>query len=103
MDNTSDFKIPGDPLQTLRSMADAGVGACAALVSHTTEPFRETLQSIMLEALRQLNMPSRKDVLNLRARLDNIEAQLEEINAKLDGLKHNERPRRKARARNERT
>ena len=49
-----------------------------------SSPFHEALEKAMLQALQQLSMPSRADVLSLAERLTNIEMKLDDIDAKLD-------------------
>jgi len=49
-------------------------------------PFREIMEKTMLQALQQLSMPSRADVISLAERLTNVEMKLDDIDAKLDKL-----------------
>jgi hypothetical protein len=49
-------------------------------------PFREIMEKSMLQALQQLSMPSRADVISLAERLTNVEMKLDDMDAKLDKL-----------------
>jgi len=51
-----------------------------------SSPFRETMEKAMLQALQQLSMPSRADIISLAERLTNIEMKLDDVDAKLDGI-----------------
>jgi len=51
-----------------------------------SNPFREALEKSMLQALQQLNMPSRDDFISLAERLTNVEMKLDDIDAKLDEI-----------------
>ena len=51
-----------------------------------SSPFREVMEKTMIQALQQLNMPSRADVISLAERLTNVEMKLDDIDAKLDKL-----------------
>ena len=51
-----------------------------------SSPFREIMEKTMLQALQQLNMPSRADVISLAERLTNVEMKLDDMDAKLDKL-----------------
>jgi hypothetical protein len=52
----------------------------------TTAPFREALDKSMLQALQQLELPSRQEVAALAERFTNIEMRLDDIDAKLDAI-----------------
>ena len=49
-------------------------------------PFRDFMEKSMLQALQQLSMPSRADVISLAERLTNVEMKLDDMDAKLDKL-----------------
>jgi hypothetical protein len=51
-----------------------------------SSPFREIMEKTMLQALQQLSMPSRADVISVAERLTNVEMKLDDIDAKLDKL-----------------
>jgi hypothetical protein len=51
-----------------------------------SSPFREMTEKAMLQALQQLSMPSRADIISLAERLTNVEMKLDDIDAKLDKL-----------------
>ena len=48
-------------------------------------PFREALQKSMLQALQQMNLPTREDFESLADRMTNIEMRLDDLDAKLEG------------------
>jgi polyhydroxyalkanoate synthesis regulator phasin len=47
-------------------------------------PFRKMIESTMTQALTQLNMPTRTDIISLAERLTHIEMRLDDLEAKLD-------------------
>ncbi len=49
-------------------------------------PFREALDKSMLQALQQLEMPSRQEVASLAERFTNVEMRLDDMDAKLDAI-----------------
>jgi hypothetical protein len=49
-------------------------------------PFRQTLEKAMVQALQQLNLPSRNEAIALAERLTNIEIRLDDLDAKLDRI-----------------
>jgi hypothetical protein len=51
-----------------------------------SQPFREAVEKAMLQALQQLSMPSRSDVVGLAERLTNVEMRLDDMDAKLDRI-----------------
>jgi hypothetical protein len=51
-----------------------------------SSPFREAVEKAMLQALQQLSMPSRADVIGLAERLTNVEMRLDDMDAKLDRM-----------------
>lgn len=51
-----------------------------------SSPFREAVEKAMLQALQQLSMPSRADVVGLAERLTNLEMRLDDMDAKLDRI-----------------
>jgi hypothetical protein len=51
-----------------------------------SSPLREIMEKTMLQALQQLSMPSRADVISLAERLTNVEMKLDDMDAKLDKL-----------------
>src|SRR5215467_2324800 len=50
-------------------------------------PFSEAFEKYMLKALERFAMPSRADVLSIAERITNIEIRLDDLDAKLDGIK----------------
>lgn len=49
-------------------------------------PFREALDKSMLQALQQLELPSRQEVAALAERFTNVEMRLDDMDAKLDAI-----------------
>lgn len=49
-------------------------------------PFHEALEKAMLEALKQLAMPSRSDIVSLAERMTNVEMRLDDLDAKLNQI-----------------
>jgi polyhydroxyalkanoic acid synthase PhaR subunit len=104
-DATKDEK-PRDPFEAWREVRDAGMNAWAKAMVETVNtedyakatgtlldtclsasaPFREALEKTMPQALQQLSMPSREDIVSLAERLTNIEMRLDDMDAKLDRL-----------------
>jgi len=101
-----------DPFEAWRGVRDASMDAWAramvdmvrsenyAKASGTmldawltgSAPFREMIEKTMTNALEQLSMPTRADIISLAERLTNIELRLDEMDAKLDRLTERERP-----------
>jgi hypothetical protein len=52
----------------------------------TSAPFRRMAEKVMEQALTQLNMPTRADVLSLAERLTNIEMTLDDVRAQVESL-----------------
>jgi polyhydroxyalkanoic acid synthase PhaR subunit len=48
-------------------------------------PFREAVTKSMLQALQQMNLPTREDFESLADRMTNIEMRLDDLDAKLEG------------------
>lgn len=51
-------------------------------------PFREAVEKAMLKTLEQLAMPTRADVVSIAERMTNIEMRLDDLDAKLDGIRN---------------
>ena len=51
-----------------------------------SSPFREAVEKAMQQALQQLSMPSRADLVGLAERLTNVEMRLDDMDAKLDRI-----------------
>jgi polyhydroxyalkanoate synthesis regulator phasin len=49
-----------------------------------TTPFREALEKSMLQAMQQLSLPSRQEVVSLAERFTNLELRVDDLDAKLD-------------------
>jgi hypothetical protein len=97
---------PFDPMESLRQMRDNYLEAWAkAMIDavntdayakasgnmldtylSVSSPFRETVEKAMLQALQQLSMPSRADVLSLAERFTSVEMRLDDMDAKLDRI-----------------
>ena len=48
-------------------------------------PFRDAMAKSMLQALQQMNLPTREDFESLADRMNNIEMRLDDLDAKLEG------------------
>ena len=95
-----------DPLEPMRAMrdnwmsvmaksmietvnSDAYASANGALLENTlnlTAPMRDAFEKSMLQALQQLSLPSRDDVLGLAGRFTNFEMRMDDMDASLAGL-----------------
>lgn len=51
-----------------------------------SQPFLDTVETIMTQMLARLNMPMRSDVTSLAERLTNVEIRLDDMDAKLDAI-----------------
>jgi polyhydroxyalkanoic acid synthase PhaR subunit len=49
-------------------------------------PLREVLEKAMAQALQQMNMPTRADIISMAERLTQVEMRLDDMDAKLDEL-----------------
>lgn len=101
-----DSSKPSDPFEPFRGMRDAYLGAMAKTMVEAVNseayakasgamldnsltmaaPFRELLEKSMLQALQQLSLPSRQDIVVLAERFTNLEMHLDDIDASLDGF-----------------
>ncbi|MGC2323963.1 MAG: hypothetical protein WA463_15135 [Terriglobales bacterium] len=114
---------PFDPMSAFRQMRDAYLDVWAKTMVDTvnteayaaatgkmldtylamSSPFREAVEKGLLQALEQLNLPSRVDFMGLAERLTNVEMRLDDMDAKLDRIegllsKPASAPRRRAAA-----
>jgi hypothetical protein len=114
---------PFDPMSAFRQMRDAYLDVWAKTMVDTvnteayaaatgkmldtylamSSPFREAVEKGLLQALQQLNLPSRVDFMGLAERLTNVEMRLDDMDAKLDRIegllsKPASSPRRRAAA-----
>jgi hypothetical protein len=103
--NTSSAK-PVDPMAAFRVMRDAYLDTMAKSLTEAVNtesyaqangamldsfltvstPFKEALDKSMLQALEQLSLPSRLDIISLAERFTNLEMRLDDMDAKLDNL-----------------
>ncbi len=97
---------PYDPLEAFRGMRDAYLGAMAKSMVVTvnteayaqatgevldtylvmTAPAKEALDRSMLQAIEQMSLLSRSDVLGVAERFTNMEMRIDDMDAKLDEL-----------------
>ena len=97
---------PYDPTEPFRAMRDAYLGAVAKTMTEAvnteayaqatgsmldsyltlTGPAKDALDRSMLQALEQLSLPSRADLLSLAERFTNMEMRIDDMDAKLDQL-----------------
>jgi hypothetical protein len=61
-------------------------GALLDVFLTASTPLRQTLEKSMLEALKQLSMPSRSDIVSLAERMTNVEMRLDDLDAKIDQI-----------------
>ena len=61
-------------------------GAVLETYLAASAPLREVMEKAMLQALEQLNMPSRSEFAALAERMTNIEMRLDDMDAKLDHI-----------------
>jgi hypothetical protein len=74
-------------VETVNSEAYAKAsGAMLDAYLTVSSPFRDAVEKAMLQALQQLSMPSRADLVGLAERLTNIEMRLDDMDAKLDRI-----------------
>jgi hypothetical protein len=104
MSQQNDTFNPFDPAGMFKNVREAGMDAwskamiqfvnseayaqaTAAMLDAwltTSSPFRKAIESAMTQALINLNMPTRPDVIGLAERLTNIELRLDDLDAKLE-------------------
>ena len=107
MSQLPDTFNPFDPTGMFKSLRDAGMDAwskamiqfvnseayaqaTAAMLEAwlaTSAPFRQALEIAMTQALINLNMPTRPDVIGLAERLTRIELRLDDLEAKLEEVR----------------
>jgi hypothetical protein len=95
---------PFNPFDAMRSMRDASVEAWAKMMTDmvnteayaqsagavldayltTSAPFHDAMQKGITQALEQVNLPSRADIISLSERLTHVEKMLDDLDAKLD-------------------
>ncbi len=69
--------------------SDAYAQASGAMLDNTltmSAPFREAIETSMLQVLQKLSLSSRQDILGLAERFTNLEMRLDDMDANLDGL-----------------
>lgn len=72
-------------LETVNSEAYAKTtGAMLDWSLTATTPFREAMEKSMLQAMQQLSLPSRQEVVSLAERFTNLELRVDDLDAKLD-------------------
>ena len=97
---------PADPMDMFRGMRDSYLGAMAKTMTETVNtegyakangmlldgyltasaPFKEAMDRSILQALEQLSLPSRLDIISLAERFTNIEMRIDDMDSKLDDL-----------------
>jgi hypothetical protein len=95
-----------DPFESFRSLRDTyldsmskamietvntesyaqATGAMLDYCLSASAPFREAFEKSTVQALQQLSLPSRQEVIALAERFTNFEMRLDELDAKLDRL-----------------
>ena len=61
-------------------------GAVLETALSVSTPFREAVEKAMLQALAQLSIPSRADIVSLAERFTHVEMRLDDMDAKLDQI-----------------
>jgi polyhydroxyalkanoic acid synthase PhaR subunit len=104
--NQHDGFDPNDPIGTWRTIRDANLDAWAKSMTAfvnteafskaigmqldtllaTTAPVQKAVQDYMETYLAQVNMPSRSEVVSLATRMTNIEMRLDDMQAQLDEI-----------------
>jgi hypothetical protein len=104
MSQKNDSFNPFDPTGMFTSMRDAGIDAWSrsmidlvntdayARATATmldawlanSAPFRKALESVLVQTLNQLHLPTRADVTSIAERLTSIEMRLDDLQARLD-------------------
>jgi hypothetical protein len=104
MSQTNDTFNPFDPTGMLKTMRDSSMECWAKMMIQlvnsdvyaqstatmldawlsSSTPFRKAIEAAMAQALSNLNMPSRADVISLAERLTNIEMRLDDLDARLE-------------------
>ncbi len=97
---------PFDPFEPFRGVRDAYLDAMAKAMVEAVNtegyaqatgamldayltasaPFREALTKSMIQALQQLSLPSRQEVVALAERFTNLEMKMDDMDAKLDRI-----------------
>jgi hypothetical protein len=108
MSESNDHFNPFDPTGMFKGMRDANMDAWSKMMQQlvhsdayaqatatmldswltTSIPFRKALEMAMTQSLTSLNMPTRTDVISLAERLTNIEMRLDDLDAKLEEVRH---------------
>jgi len=107
---------PFDPTGMMKNMRDASMDSWSKMMIQfvnteayakatgafldawltSSTPFRKTLETVLTQALTNLQMPTRADIISLAERLTHIEMRLDDLEAKLD---ESQRPGHKPTAR----
>jgi hypothetical protein len=113
---------PFDPTGLLKTMRDANMESWSRMMIELVNtdayarvtgemldawlsqsaPFRKAIEAAMTQALANLNMPSRAEIVTLAERLTNIEIRLDDMEAKIDeslrvGRRNSTAPKHKSR------
>ena len=104
MSEKNDTFNPFDPTGMMKAMRDSSMDAWSKMMIQlvnteayaqgtaamldawlsTSAPFRKAIEAAMHQALTNLGMPTRTDVISLADRLINIEMRLDDLEAKLE-------------------
>jgi hypothetical protein len=104
MSEKNDTFNPFDPTGMMKAMRDSSMDAWSKMMIQvvnteayaqgtaavldawlsSSAPFRKAIEAAMTQALINLGMPTRADVISLADRLINIEMRLDDLEAKLD-------------------
>jgi hypothetical protein len=103
MSQRPDDTNPFDPFGTARAMRDANIEAWSKAMQQfvnteaysqatgamldtyltTSAPFRKVIEQTMTQVLQQFNMPTRSDVISIAQRLTNLEMRLDDLDAQI--------------------
>ena len=112
MSPKNDTFNPFDPTGVLKNLRDANLDAWSKMMIEcvnttayaqatgtmldgwlsTSAPFRKALEAALVQAVTNLQLPTRGDVISLAERLTNIEVRLDNLEAKLDEGRRAARP-----------
>lgn len=112
MSAKTDGYNPFDPTGMLKTMCDSSMDAWSKQMAElvhsdayaeasaatldawltSSTPFAKALEAAMTQALENLGMPTRADVVSLAERLTNIETRLDDIEVLLDEIRSTSRP-----------
>jgi SMC interacting uncharacterized protein involved in chromosome segregation len=82
-DWTQNWAGAASEMVSSKSFADSMAQQSESALS-ATQMMRRQVSQLMEQSLQQMNLPSRKEILNIAQRLTNVEMRLDDMEAKLD-------------------